>query len=693
MSQLWNLGLGKVPLNGTPQPEEDVAVEVIEAAVPDDSSIIVNEDGSVTVDTSPVSDGYVAKGHFANLAEGMSSIDLSSLANGLIELIEQDDASRSEWLATRAAGIDLLGLKLESAKGDVGSTNAPVEGMSTVRHPILIEAVLTAWSNARGELLPASGPVKVSDSGRRSADRDQLCEALEKDFNFFLTKKAREYYPDTDRLLLMTAFGGSGFKKVYRDPMRRRPVSESIDAQDLIVNNAATDLRNSGRVTHRFRMRQSVMKRMKHLGIYRDVSLIPPTEDPSVVDIKQASVEGIAIQGRDEEDREYNLYECYCELDLDQFAPPSLKGSGLLLPFRVTIDKDSQEILELSRNWDEDDEDCEPRTTFVHYPYIRGFGLYGWGLLHLLGNSAQALTAAWREALDAGMFANFPGFLIAKLAARQQTNEMRVAAGSGQVVDTQGMDISKAVMPLPYKDVTPGLLGMIDKVQQSAQRVGAIGEVKVGEGKQDAPVGTTIALIEQATKIESAIHKNLFQAQSEEFELLADLFREDPESFWRGNKRPATQWDKDKFLQALDTYGITPQADPNTPSHLHRVMKAVALKQLQKENPALYDSRKVDSLVLSIMGFDDPQSLFAPPQVPGAPPIDPRLEKVKVDAASKHDELQMRAKMKEVDIVEAEKDRDAKRQLALLDLARTLAVHPEAESIVDRTINPEGSIQ
>jgi len=684
---IWNLG--NVPGN---RPDDAIAQDVIieidnggPSAMTDEGIVTELPDGSVAVDLSPKVDEGETK-HYDNLAMRMDQSELGRIGEQLIDAIEADDQSRAEWLQTRARGLELLGLKLEEPKGDVGSTSAPVEGMSVVRHPLLLESVLMAWANARAELLPADGPVKVKDVGQRSPQSDELADCLEKDFNFYLTKKAKEYYPDTDRMLLMTVFGGSGFKKVYMDPMRRRPVSESIDAQDLIVNNAATDLANAGRITQRIKMRPAIMKRMKFLGVYRDIELTPPTPQNTVVDLKEANIEGIDIQSTRQEDREHTIYECYCELDLDRFAPRHLRNKGLLLPYRVTIDKDSREILELRRNWDEDNEDCDPRTTFVHYPYIRGFGLYGWGLLHLLGNSASAFTASWREALDAGMFANFPGFLVAKLAARQQTNEMRVAAGSGVVVDTQGMPINQAVMPLPYKDITPGLLGMMDKVTQAAQRVGGAAEIKVGEGKQDAPVGTTIALIEQATKVESAVHKNMHQAQSEEFELLLDLFREEPEAFWRGNKRPATDWDKERFLAAVDTYGIVPVADPNTPSHLHRLMKATAVKQLQSASPALYDPKAVDLQVLKIMGWENPESLFAPPTMPAAQPPDPRMAKVQVEAAAKMDELKTRAAIAQAEMIEKTKDRELKKQLAMIDLARTLAVHPEAEALAERTV-------
>ena len=651
-----------------------------------DLSITEMEDGSIVVDLSPSqSTQDKDEGHDANLVDEVA--DLGGIATQLLDAIENDLQSRAEWLATRSRGMDLLALKLEEAKGDVGNTSAPVEGMSVVRHPLLLEAVLMAWSNARGELLPASGPVKVVDEGQRSSESDLLAVALEKDFNYYLTKKAKEYYPDTDRLLLMTVFGGSGFKKVYMDPMRRRPVSESVDAEDLIVNNAATDLRNAGRVTHRIRMRPAVMKRMKILGVYRDVSLIQPNPEYDTVERKEAQVEGIDLNNHALEDKEHTLYEVYCELDLDQFAPEHFKGKGLPLPYRVTIDKDSREILEIRRNWREDDEDCEPKTTFVHYPYIRGFGLYGWGLLHLLGNSTAALTAAWREALDAGMFANFPGFLVSKLAARQQTNEMRVPAGAGITVDTQGRPITDVVMPLPYKDVSQGLLGIMDRVKDAASRVASVTEIKVGEGKAEAPVGTTIALLEQASKIESAIHKNLHQAQSEEFELLADLFRDDPESFWRGNRRTPTKWSQEMFLRALNTYGICPVADPNVPSHVHRIMKAMALKQLQGANPDLYDARAVDAQILKVVGWDNPESLFAPPQPPAAPPEDPTMVAIRVQAETKMEELNTRTKLKIADLQDKDKERSLERELAMVDLAKTLATKPEQAPVLNKAMN------
>lgn len=704
---LWNFDqLAPKPVKRKESEDFDVVIEGDEKGSED--GVLFNEDGSVTIDLNASSSvltydelGDVEPENFNdNLALVMSEAELGTTAEELLEGIDSDVTSRQEWLAIRTRGLDLLGVKLEEARGNTGTSSAPVEGMSVVRHPLLLKAVLMAWSNARGEMLPAAGPVKVVDEGNRTPQGDQLAEQLEKDFNFYLTKRAREYYPDTDRMLLLTVFGGSGFKKVYSDPMRRRPVSESIDAEDFIVNNSATDIANAARVTHKIMMRRSVMQRMKILGVYRDVVLSEPNPTIDMIEQKQGQLEGVQKVNNRQEDNEHTLYECYAELDIERFAPSQFKGKGLPLPYRVTIDRDSRQILEVRRNWRYDDPDCMPKTTFVHYPYIRGFGFYGWGLLHLLGNSTSALTSAWREALDAGMFANFPGFLIADIVGRQTNNEIRVPAGSGQTVKTHGKPIRDIVMELPYRDVTQGLLGMIEKVESSTEQIASTVELKVGEGKQDVPVGTMIAQIEQATKIESAIHKNFHQAQSEEFELLADLFMEDPEALWRGKRKKPSQWTQETFTQALNTYGISPVSDPNVPSHIHRVMKAVALKQLQAQSPQLYDVKQVDTQILKVIGWDNPEALFAPPQPAVPPPPDPTVLAAQIMKQVKELEANTTRIVKELDnqtklvleqmrSAQKEQDRALKREIAVADIAVALADNPESEDVVNRALNKD----
>ncbi len=659
---------------------------VIETDAPDvvetgDEDITVKlDDGSVVVDLRPRTADKSNDKFDDNLAMEIDAGELAVLANQLLEGIDADITSRAEWEATRTRGIDLLGLKLEEPRSDVGSQGMGLEGMSTVRHPLLLEAVLRFSSNAIGELLPAEGPVKIKNVGEESGAADKQAETYQKDFNHYLTDIATEYYPDTKRMLFWVGFGGSGWKKVYSCPIRRRPVSESIDANDLIVSNAATDLWNAGRVTHRITMRPSTMKRMQYLGVYRDVALGQPTPQATRVEEKKASVEGVRANNERPEDQAYTLYECYCELDLETYAPAQFKGKSIPLPYRVTIDKDSREILEIHRNWKEDDEACLPRKYFVKYPFIEAMGIYGLGLVHILGNSSTALTAAWREMLDAGMFANFPGFAYLKQLGKQLTNEFRVSPGGGVAIDSQTGKIGDAIMPLPYKDVSAGLLGLVDKITSAVERVGGTADMPVGEGKTDAPVGTTLALIEQATKIESAVHKGLHTAQAEEFALLKERFKEDPEAFWRHDPDCKNRWNEESFTSALDNCDLVPVADPNVPSHMHRIAKGVALNEIDNSNPGIMDKREKVKRLLRIMKIDDIDVLVPPPQPQQTAP-DPKL----IDAHAKlisaetgKAKLGVDAQTKAAELADNAAERKSAEDLATVKLATELVIHGDA---------------
>lgn len=606
---------------------------------------IEHPDGSVTIDFNPQEENEAEEtGFYENLAMKMDDGQLSSIATDLLEGIERDDLSRKEWLDTRALGISLLGIKLEQPRSDAGTTSAPLEGMSTVRHPLLMEATVTFQATSRAELLPAAGPVKVrndappppdqqpqtaqtnaaADLADSLASKDLLSQALEKDMNHYLTSTATEYIPDTDRMLFLVGFGGDGFKKVYNCPLRRRPVSESVDAEDLIISNHCTDMHNSGRITHHIRMRKSILRRMQIIGAYRDVPLSTPMlPTQNAVDKKKEDISGVKQSQTRPEDRDHDMYEVYCELDLNDFAPKQFKNKGLPLPYRVTIEKESRQVLEVRRNWNEDDKQCLAKRFFVQFPFIRGLGFYGLGFVHLLGNTTNALTAAWREMLDAGMFACFPGFLHAKGAGRQLSNQFRVPPGGGVAIDIGAQqNIRDAIMPLPYKEPGPAFTAFIKDITEEGRRLAATGNVNVGEGKQDAPVGTTLALIEQASKVIDSAHKRLHAAQAEEFKLLKERFREDPEAFWRHNKNTTVQWKKDQFIQALNNCELVPVADPNNPTSLHRIAKAMAIKTLQQAAPDLYDAQAVDMRIMKIVDID-PQGLFNASPTP--PPPDPRM--------------------------------------------------------------------
>lgn len=588
------------------------------------SITIVNDDGSVDVDFNPEQQFQSKPSKFSdNLAEIIDSLELGRIANVVIEGIQQDDQSRQEWLNDRAEGIRLLGLKLKDPRSSIDTTTA-LDGMSNVDHPLLLEAVLSFWANASGELLPANGPVKVADKLGENGETDEQAEKLEDDLNYYLTTVATEYYPDTSRALLNVGFGGLIVKKVYNCPLRQRPVSESIDATNLIVSDAATDLRNSGRYTHVVTMRPSTLKRMQLAGAYRDVPIaMPAGVVPNPVQTTIADQQGVNIVSQQTEDREHTIYECYCELNVGGFEDRrNGKPTGLALPYRVVIEKDSQQILEIRRNWKEEDETKTAKDQFVVFVFVPGFGFYGIGLLNILGNLTKSLTATLRETIDAGMFANFPGFLFSKIMGRQNTNEFRVPPGGGVGLEHTGTDIRQAVMPLPYKSPDAAFVQFQKDLGEYGRSLGGSAQVDVAEGKQDAPVGTTLALIEQATKVEKATHKELWRAQCQEFMLLKECFRENPGSFVKAlAKRGKTDWDEASFIAALNNASIVPQADPNTPSHMHRLMKSMGLIQLDKQYPGIMDPATIVEHVVTTLKLGDFTALKNKnPQQPGVPP-------------------------------------------------------------------------
>lgn len=747
-------------------------------------------DGSVVIELFPQSKRKKSEKFTSNLAEDMDEAELNKISSDILEGIQRDENSRKDHLDMLAEGIKLLGLVIESNNAGTSTASAPLEGMSTVRHPLLLEACQLFQANAMGELLPAAGPVKVRDdrpevpqavldqknmighnggppledgqtpftaappsvppvpAGPPAAPvrppiaanapgtpplpqpppggpvpqpmpsgpppvappippqamvppeepRDELANALEKDFNHYLTTDAKEYVPDTDQMLFKVGFGGLGIKKVYNCPIRRRPVSESVDVEDFIVSNALTDLSNAGRITHRIKMRPSVLKRMQILKVYRDVMIGMPTqsESPNSVDQAKAEVQGVQPQVQDPKDADHVLFECYTELDLDEYAPAQFKGKGLALPYRVTIERDSQKVLEIRRNWREDDKECQAKEYFVDFVYMRAFGFYGIGLLHMLGNTTKALTALWREFIDAGMFANFPGFLYLKGAGRQLTNQFRVAPGSGVGLDSSVQDIRQAVMPLPYKNPDASFTAFVTHVEQLGQRLGGTANQPVAEGRADAPVGTTLALIEQAMKPVSAVNKRLYNAQGRELMLFKERFRDDPEAFWRFNKRPAMPWQKEQFIKALEDYDLVPVSDPNNPSRLHRAAKGEAYKSIVAMAPQLFDPKKAALKYARDIEIGEIEDTFATaPAGPQQPPVDP-AKMASAQAKMQGDQLRAQTDMQTAQmegqsrLIEQQtrlKIAETEQRTEQFRLASTIAIHSDKSGAAERILN------
>lgn len=592
-----------------------------------DGSVTISLDGKGLGKADAANDG--PKEWFDNLVEDIDESELTRITDDLIRGVDDDIRSRQEWIDDRATGIRLLGLKIELPNTQGAADGAPVEGMSKVRHPLLLEAVLRFQANARSELLPTDGPVKIrNDDNDATLKEDQLANAYERDMNHYLTAVATEYYPDTDRMLLMLGFGGTTFKKIYFCPLRNRPVSESVDAEDIIVNQSAINLDNARRVTHRTFLRPSTVKRLQILGVYRDISLPDPMQTTlDAVQKEKKEQQGLTINNFRPDDRDREILEICCELDIKGFEHKH-KGndSGLEIPYVVTIDKSSRQCLAVTRNYEKEDAELpSARKRYVKYTFVPGFGFYDIGLLHILGNTTNAVTAAWREMLDNGMYANFPGFLTAKGGTRQNTNIFRVPPGGSAQIDTQGMPITQAVMPLPYETAHMApMMALVSNMVETGQRVGGTAELQVGEGRAEAPVGTTLALIDQAVKIMNSVHKRLCTSAAEEFQMIVNVFKEHPKSFWQRKCKSKIQWDVDRFMQAVNNCELVPQADPNTASMGQRVMKIMGLKQLQQATQQLYDPVACDTAALQAMGWSNPEQFFVPPAARAAPP--PQLQ-------------------------------------------------------------------
>lgn len=603
---------------------------------------IPDEDGGAII---PMSDEPVSadRGHFENLAEFLDEGDLDNIAGDLVVLIEEDEQSRAEWLEHRAKGVELLGLKVSENLKSSGAV--PLDDMSAVRHPLLLDACVHYQSTATAELLPAKGPIRVvNDSGTLMKDAPAV--RLQRDLNGFL-RSSREYYPDTERAIFQSGWSGAAFKKGYHCPLRQRPVIESVDAKDLIISDRATCLEDAPRITHLVDMDNTKFIRMKIAGVYLDIDLSQPAEKDDIIDEKIAETQGVRPSSNPKS-MSRAIYECYCDLDIPGYEHlVDDRPSGLPLPYKVSIDVTSRKILEIRRDWSEGDATMSRRRTFIMYPFLPMFGLYPYGLLHLLGNTTSAITSAWRLLLDAGIFANFPGFAYLKNgSSRQQDPDFRVGPGQGVGIDGDpNGDINKMLTGLPYKDVGTSTIQLVGNIEGAGRRLAGTTEIKVGEGRE-IPVGTMAMAVEQAVTVLSAVHRRMHNAQMQEFSLLKELLQEDPEALWRHKKTQPSYQEKVEMLGMLDDNDLVPVADPNMPSYLYRIIRALTIKQFSDSNPDRYNGYAVDTYCLAQMGVEDPERFFIPP--PDQQQVDP----VQVMAGVEHEKnvVKMQTEREKIDV-------------------------------------------
>ena len=479
------------------------------------------------------------------------------------------------------------------------------------------------------------------NGGPPMVQRSELADALEKDMNHFLTAVDRQYYADFSRMLFSLGPMGTEFRKIYRCMRRKRPVSEWVRADNLIVSQEAAHLTTAQRVTERLWRFPREVRRLQSAGWWRDVPLTRTAEDPSPVEERISQAQGTDSKPQREKDNRHEIYECYTDLDLPGFEHPD----GDWLPYRVTVDRHSRQILEIRRNWRETDPECQPRQRYVMFGMVPGLKFYALGLVHMAINQQRALTGMLRMLIDSSMFASFPGFLKAKSAGRAGTTDLRVRPGTVKELDLGGLaDINKAIMRIPYEPPPAALMEMWKALEDNTKAAIDNIELQVGEGRADVPVGTMLAQIEQGTKVMAAVHKGLHQSRAQELELLKELFEEDPSALSKWAKKPARKWEQAEELTDLE---LVPSSDPNVPSHLHRIMLAWASLQLTVPPmgpPGLYNLKTIHEDARRTLGLSVADDVWAPPPAAGPPPPpDPHVVAATIKAQSDQMEAERKA--------------------------------------------------
>ena len=507
-----------------------------------------------------------------NLAEVLDDRELRNLALELISDFEDDETSREDWMRIFTEGLGLLGIKTEDR-------TEPFEGASGVHHPLLSESVAQFQAQAYRELLPAEGPVKTQVLGEETPEKLQQAERVQQFMNYELTYGMEEYDPELDQMLFYLPLSGSAFKKVYYDPAKGRPVSSFIMADDFIVSYSTQDLVNCPRATHILNMTDNQIRKMQIAGMYRDIDIGSPTDvyDDDSGEVQEKIDRLIGVSKPSNSDS-YTVLELHVEIDLEGFEDTREgEPTGIALPYIVTIVKENAQILAIRRNWNPEDPLKQKVQYFVHYKFLPGLGFYGFGLIHMIGGLSKSATSILRQLIDAGTLANLPaGFKARGLRIRDDDEPLQ--PGEWRDVDVPGGALRDALLPLPYKEPSGVLSNLLGVLVDSGQRFANIADMKVSDMNQDAPVGTTLALLERGSKIMSAIHKRLHYAQKIEFKLLARVFSETLPSEYPydvvGANRQIYAQDFD------DRIDVLPVSDPNIFSMSQRVMMAQTQLQL-----------------------------------------------------------------------------------------------------------------
>ena len=595
-------------------PEEEIKELRRESPVLETEGEVVQfsptDDGGVEVefgDTEIEADVLIIaeQDHYANLAEFLEEDDLVEIGNAVIDNYEADKESREEWEQAFENGLDLLGLKLQE-------TTEPFDGACTAVHPLLIESAVKFQSRASQELFPPAGPVRSQVIGANTVAREEQAQRVKQFMNYQLTQQMPEYFDEFERMLFHLPLIGSAFKKIYFDQVKNRPVSEFVPVDHFYVSYYATDLRTAERYTHVIYRSPNDFKKDVVSGMYLDTDIGEPSA-PEVTSMNQKIDNIMGITPSLEEDPQYVLLEQHCNLDLPE---PYGDPSGVALPYVVTVDLTSKQVLSIKRNYNSEDPTRERILHFTHYKYVPGFAFYGLGLIHFLGNLTMTATTAMRSLVDAGQFANLPGCFKARGVRLVGDNEP-ISPGEFKEVESTGIDLTKAIVPLPYKEPSGTLLQMLQFVVQAGQKFADSTENVIKDSANYGPVGTTMALLDASSKFATAIHKRMHKSQKDEFDILARInFESLPPAYPYEVVGGDQQVFKDDFDGRID---IIPVSDPNIPSSAHRLaMGQMAIQLASQTPPGTFNMPALFREVLTAANFPNLDEVLPPEQKPEA---------------------------------------------------------------------------
>lgn len=584
----------------------------IEIEIEDPESVEISADG-LEIMLEPERD--TPEDHDANLAEYIDDRDLASIASDLLEDFENDQSSRKEWVDTYVDGLKLLGMKYEDR-------TEPWPGACGVFYPLLSEAAVRFQAESIMETFPASGPVKTQIVGRLTKEKEESAQRVMEDMNWRLTEQMPEYRPEHEKMLWSLSLAGSAFKKVYYDPALGRQVSMFVPAEDIVVPYGASDLRSSPRITQIMRKTKNEVRKLQHAGLWRDVDLGEPSTVLDDIEKRKAEEQGLSATMDDR----YRILEMCVDLDLPGFEDSDKDGpTGIALPYIVTIDKSTSEILAIRRNWYEEDPLKLKRMHYTHYTYIPGFGFYGFGLIHLVGGFAKSGTSLIRQLVDAGTLSNLPGGLKSR-GLRVKGDDTPIAPGEFRDVDVPSGSIRDNILPLPYKEPSQVLYSLLGTIVEEGRRFAATADMQISDLSANTPVGTTLAVLERTLKVMSAVQARLHYSMRQEFKLLAAIIRDYLPTDYNYDVdsplgRAAKQAD-------YDTVEVIPVSDPNATTLAQRVTQYQAVLQLAAQSPQIYDMPELHKRMLGVLGIKDIDKLI--PVTKEQDPKDPVSENMDI---------------------------------------------------------------